>query len=441
MTVLISSWLQRLGIIKRALAPGLLFYGSDKGAFEAIAPLLDQLSKADQRLSVFLCTQNIDLGPWLEQTFPSIKWLPAPFGFGLAAMLFVRRLRLRTVVLLEEEKFPNTTFLTHLKKRSTSIVLMSGRGVAHLKPRDSEGSSAGLLMAVDKETNIEAPADGRLKIIPSSQGFFDQAAAKSAKERLIVLSGENNKWTNRKDRPIRRMVARWLHRRLDDPVFARRCQRFVQRFGSIDQVRRQLGNPDTILCLGNGPSSEDPRLGETSYDAMFRVNHSWKQRPVLTDPEVVFTGGYSTMRAVNPPMFGLQHETGELTLLSAKGLWVFLHRLTYFSVERLGPYLDEFDWGEHRPTNGAAMIAMATAMQPKRLIIAGVDLFRHPDGSYPGDKTTPNAYTPAHSSDKELSFLCHCLDRFNGEVVIFGEILDREWRHHLERRQHLDEVG
>lgn len=423
------------------MSPGLLFYGSEKEAFEAIAPLLNQLSKADQRLSIFLCTPDIDLGSWLERTFPDLKSLPSPFGFSLAVMMFIRRLRLRTVVLLEEEQFPNHTFLTYLRKRSISIVLMSGRGIGHLKPRDSSKAAADLMMAVDREANVDMPADGRLMIIPSSRGFFSQDAVKTAQKRLIMLSGENTKGANRKDRRLRRMIARWLHRRLDDPVFSRRCRRFVQRFDHIDQVRRQLSEPDEILCLGNGPSSEDPRLGETSYDAMFRVNHSWKSRSVLMDPDVVFTGSYSTMRALNPPMFGLQQETGEQTLLSEKGPWALLHRFSYFSVERLGPYLDDFDWGEHRPTNGAAMIAMAVALKPKRLIIAGVDLFRHPDGSYPGDKTTPNAYTPAHSSDKELSFICHCLDRFDGEVVIFGEILDREWRHHLERRQHLDEAG
>jgi hypothetical protein len=238
------------------------------------------------------------------------------------------------------------------------------------------------------------------------------------------------------------MFGRWLHRRLDDPAFADQWRRFVHRHDDLEQVRRALGDPETILCLGNGPSSEDPRLEEVAYDALFRVNHSWMHRPVLTEPDVVFTGGYSTMRVLKKPIFGLQHQTGEMVLLATRGPFSPLHPLRYFSMARVGSHLEDFDWGDHRPTNGSAMIAMAVALRPKRLIIAGVDLFRHPDGSYPGDTTTPNAYTPAHSSDKELAFMFHHLDRLQGEVVIFGEILDREWRHFRERHQHhLDEVG
>jgi hypothetical protein len=65
------------------------------------------------------------------------------------------------------------------------------------------------------------------------------------------------------------------------------------------------------------------------------------------------------------------------------------------------------------------------------LVIAGVDLFQHPEGSYPGDKSTANAYTPAHTLDKELAFMLFQLDQFNGEIVIIGDALDREWRAHI----------
>jgi hypothetical protein len=78
------------------------------------------------------------------------------------------------------------------------------------------------------------------------------------------------------------------------------------------------------------------------------------------------------------------------------------------------------------------MIAAAVALKPNRLVIAGVDLFQHPEGSYPGDQNTANAYTPAHTLDKELAFMFFHLDRFAGEVVIIGEALEREWREHRE---------
>ena len=39
----------------------------------------------------------------------------------------------------------------------------------------------------------------------------------------------------------------------------------------------RLGRPTTILCLGNGPSSEDPRI-PPEHDCLFRVNWVWRKR-------------------------------------------------------------------------------------------------------------------------------------------------------------------
>ncbi len=441
MTGALSKGLHRLGIVSRSIAPSIMFYGSDQSAFEAIAPVLKRLAQTEQRLETFLCTSNPEAGRWLKQAFPSLKSVFAPFGISLATILFLKQLRVRVLILLEDETPPSAAFLKCLRNRSISIVLMSGRGQAHLKPRYLPEKGADLLLAIDSEASLQTLVDERLTLIPSATGRCDRIAADKALDHLTPLLGKNQKWTNRGDRPLSRMLARWLHRRLNNPVRAPRYKRFIQRYDDKNQLRKSLGSPEIILCLGNGPSSEHPDLGQTAHDALFRVNHSWMNRSVLVNPDVVFTGGKSSMRALKAPIFGLQHQTGEMVLLETRGPWAFRHRLRYFSMERLGRYLEDFDWGTHRPTNGAAMIAMAVALKPKRLIIAGIDLFRHPDGSYPGDQATPNAYTPAHSSDKELAFMFHHLDRFDGEVVIFGEILDREWRLHLERRQHLDEAG
>jgi hypothetical protein len=73
------------------------------------------------------------------------------------------------------------------------------------------------------------------------------------------------------------------------------------------------------------------------------------------------------------------------------------------------------------------MLATAVALRPKRLIVAGIDLFQHPQGSYPGDSRTPNAYSPGHSRDKELAFILQLLGRYRGELVILSEVLRAEW--------------
>ncbi len=136
------------------------------------------------------------------------------------------------------------------------------------------------------------------------------------------------------------------------------------------------------------------------------------------------------MRVVRNTVIGVQGEIAEKSLLMTRGLTPLKGRLRCFVVDRMGDYLHDFDWGPYRPTNGASMIAMAVALQPSRLIIGGIDLFQHPEGSYPGDQRTVNAYTPAHTLDKELAFLFSHLDRFDGEIIIVGEVLERAWRNH-----------
>ena len=437
-----SKTLSQVGVLPRSVAPSLFFYGSDQAAFEAIAPLLEKLAQSDLRLETILGTGDPKVADWLKRSFPKIRSEPIPFAIASLSFLYLRQLRVRAVILLEQEAYPHATFFKCIKVKSISTVLLSGRGQAHLALSSSPETSSDLRLAVDCETARDKPLDDHVTLIPSASGQCDPAAADAVMERLIPLLGKNRKWINRRDRPLRRMFGRWLHRQLDHPKRAAQLRPFVQRYDDERELFEDLGSPQTILCLGNGPSSEHPDLQDVDYEALFRVNHSWMNRSVLTDADVVFTGGYSSMKALKKPIFGLQHQTGEMLLLAMKGPWAVRHRLRYFSMERLGPYLTDFDWGSHRPTNGAAMIAMAVALQPKRLVIAGIDLFRHPDGSYPGDTTTPNAYTPAHSSDKELEFMFHHLDRFTGEVVVIGDILDREWRHHKERhRHHLDKVG
>jgi len=60
------------------------------------------------------------------------------------------------------------------------------------------------------------------------------------------------------------------------------------------------------------------------------------------------------------------------------------------------------------------------------------------DKTYPGDTVTPNAYTPAHTFDKELAFILSHLERFKGEIVIVGDVLEREWTQYRDRMRRAD---
>ena len=72
-------------------------------------------------------------------------------------------------------------------------------------------------------------------------------------------------------------------------------------------------------------------------------------------------------------------------------------------LERLQPPL--FDPSKPIiPTNGALMVAVAAALQPKRLVIAGLDLYRHPEGRYPGS-TAIDGYARGHSAACDLAVI------------------------------------
>jgi hypothetical protein len=433
-TTRLKTLLTRSGRGIRASAPSLLFLGDDQAAFEAIAPLLDRLARGEQRVDCFLSAADTTLRCWLEARFPGFITVPPPFGFDSVRAAYLRRLKVRTVILLEREAVLNPAYASNLKKRAIPLVLLSGRGVAYLKPVARSGYAPELLVAVDRTADKADQGDTRLRLFQSDTGQMDPSSAAEVLDLLIPLAGRNVKWTNRSDRQIRRWFGQKLFRALDSPSLSTRLRPYVQRFNTLEALAARLGNPRTILCLGNGPSSEDPRLNDVAYDALFRVNHSWMERGLFTGADVVFTGVQTTMRAVKTAIFGLQDEIGEKALLMNRGPGMFKFPFQYFVMSRLGSYLTDFDWGPHRPTNGSAMIAATVALKPKRLVIAGIDLFQHPEGSYPGDKSTANAYTPAHTLDKELAFMFFHLDQFEGEIAIIGEALDHAWREHIRGR-------
>ena len=81
------------------------------------------------------------------------------------------------------------------------------------------------------------------------------------------------------------------------------------------RLSERLGRPATILCLGNGPSSEDPRLAGIAHDALFRVNWRWLERGLLTQPDMVFVGDLRTTSKVRDCVFGFRTVAWESEVL------------------------------------------------------------------------------------------------------------------------------
>ena len=161
-----------------------------------------------------------------------------------------------------------------------------------------------------------------------------------------------------------------------------------------------------------------PRYADAS---LFRVNWTWRERGMTTVPDVVFTA--------DPDLPPRRSETIMVFPL-ARIAWRILcqHLLAwratksgYLVLERLQPPL--FDPSKTiTPTNGALMVVVAAALQPKRLVIAGLDLYRHPEGRYPGS-TALDGYARGHSAACDLAVIAEALEGFSGELTILSPAL------------------
>jgi hypothetical protein len=271
----------------------------------------------------------------------------------------------------------------------------------------------------------EAGIDGeRIEVLTAGDpGAAGRAVAAAIREDMR----RDQKLARGEAQPLRRRAEVWLRHSYGNGLLRAIFARRLPRYDSIEALREALGRPETILCLGNGPSSADPALAELAHDCLFRVNHLWLERGLLTEADMVFTGGRGTIERVPRSIFGLLSRESEGRLLIHLLRKSLRSRVSLVTIERLDLFLNEPPWCDLRPTNGAAMLAVATALQPPRLIISGVDLFSHPAGTYPGDTKTPNAYTPGHDAESELEILFAALSDYRGELVILSEALKKAW--------------
>lgn len=196
----------------------------------------------------------------------------------------------------------------------------------------------------------------------------------------------------------------------------------LRRIEDPEALAARLGNPGTILCLGNGPSSTDPALGALPHDALFRVNHDWRAKGFLSEPDMVFAGVKRSMRKMGRIPLGVATARKEAALIACRVFEPWHGRCTYAVIERIAAGIAPRVEGPERPTTGAWMLAAAVALRPRRLIVAGMDMFRHPAGAYAEGADT-NAYTPAHGYQTDAAFIAACLGHFRGELMILSPAL------------------
>tara|TARA_R110002051_G_scaffold264743_1_gene324628 strand:- start:79 stop:729 length:651 start_codon:yes stop_codon:yes gene_type:complete len=191
---------------------------------------------------------------------------------------------------------------------------------------------------------------------------------------------------------------------------------------SLTELKNRLGRCETIVCLGNGPSSEDPRLAGYQGGTLFRVNWIWAQRSWLTAPDMVFTADPDLVVLPRQPVIAFPTRViGEPILQNgaANG-----HRpeAGYVYLDRFTPLLADFSQPQI-PTNGALMVAMAAALRPARLVISGIDLYLHPQGKYPGGADNPEGYTDQHCAETDLDLIGRALADYDGNLVLLSDNL------------------
>jgi len=400
--------------------------GSTAASFAAAAPILRQMRERFPRLRVICSPREAALAAWLRAHDAATAIVAPPPGSRWRVAGVLRRRNARLVLLLDGVASAEAALLRAARRRHLPIVVLASSawrrdgGAASLSDlvecfvATDAGGAAALRAAGVDAARIVAPAD-------------DASAIPAAVASLSALLRRDVKALRSEHNVARRAVERLAVAAVDRPGCRWLIGRRAARIATLEQLARHLGHPHTILCLGNGPSSEDPRLRELDYDALFRVNHLWQARAVLTDPVVVFTGTAETVRRVPSALIAtslIRHE-GRLVLtgLLRRGARPF----RFVTAERLGILVPQPDWHGMSPTNGAYMLATAVALRPARLIIAGIDLFRHPAGAYPGDATTPNAYTPRHEAEFDERVILSLLHAYQGDLVIIGDVLRERW--------------
>jgi hypothetical protein len=426
-----EGWLTRFGQVNCPGERTFWLLGHRQSDFEAVSDLIEAVMARYPRLDILCTAPQPATRDWLRRRFPRAVVLPPPLPGAFIANRYLVNLNVRGIMVLGAVAASDRAVAKAANGRATPVVVAE-------TPSDGAGAASAAALGVVPERIehhfVASPQSGdRLTAAGVAADRVTRLPAEPEARRdafmavIVRLLAEDLKLLRSKLRPGRRRVERFVLRCLDRPRLRRLLASKVRRFDDIDELRAALGNPEAILCLGNGPTSEAPAVAEVRHDCLFRVNDLWLKRGLLTRPDMVFTGSKGTLALVKGTIFGIHTVRSEGRLLVAPLLRPQTWGFRYATIERFDLFLSEPRWEGVRPTNGAIMLATAAALQPARLIVSGIDLFSHPAGTYPGDTRTPNAYTPGHSADTELAVLMEALSLYRGELTILSPALRERW--------------
>jgi hypothetical protein len=343
--------LERAGWIGRPPERTVLFFGVDESVYETVAAVIAALRKRYGRLQFVFAGRSPAMRAALAERWPHALVLPPPWGNPASALLFLLTTRARLIIALHSLGHLDRTLGRRAYYLGIPIVVLDAvESTAASRRREDPWllSRADLFLPRD----AAAAAALRLRRVPAERIQLQETPAQDAEARGAGIVEAMAPLVGRRP-PVRRASQRAIVAALGSPRLRRLFAFRAQRIESLEAFRQALGDPRTIMCLGNGPSSESPALEDMAYDSLFRVNHRWRTRGFLTDPHVVFTGGKRTLFTLKGPIFAFQTWKSEAHLVTHQIFNPFCGRMRYVTLEHLGvlPALDE---GGRRPSNGAA---------------------------------------------------------------------------------------
>lgn len=443
----------RHGLLIPAHRRSIWVHGDTERDFLLAADLIRTTMADRPHVALVLTARSPEMLQFLSRLFPDDTVLPLPTARGMRRWL--RRLQVRHLCLLEGGRTlpPEILLGTIGKGMPTSVVNLTAADdsaaplldFARKHPRQirfcvADEAIAGVLMgrgvprscvvetgSVDRDETAKAPSSevGQQRRHLEGVGSVedrDRLATDRTRAAIADLLPDGP--------PLPRVaqdwrVATWRDRVGSSRLWGLACRPLTRRrVDSSSDLRDTLGRPRSILCVGNGPSSEDPCLAAIPHDCLMRVNWRWKTRGFLTSPHVVFVGDARTLSEVEGVVYGVWNRRMEQGLLLRHLLVRGPSLMRYFTMDRISPLIRDRDWPD-RPTNGAMMVAAAAALAPERLVIAGIDLYRHAGGRYPGERLAVNAYARAHSAETDLAIIRTALSTYRGDLTVLGDPLKR----------------
>ena len=421
--------LQSTGLLVNGARRSIWIHGERPEEFDAALGLIADVTRERPNVRLVLTSTVPATVAYLRRAFPDDHVGPAPWDACSVLGRFVDRLNPRLVILLEGGRSFGVRTLEEIRALRIPVAAVGveavGRVAGHLLRASTASPDTIRWTCVAAEVAHGLRAHGVPAASIAVTGALVRHAASHPEGTQAAVEALRDLLPDAP--PARPVDQTWRIPSLRERAGASGVWKVASRAFSTRRLddwpslARRLGDPQAVLGLGNGPSSEDAQVQSCAHDCLVRINWRWRDRGVLTRPDLVFAGDPKTMHRVDGCVFGFWNVALERAMLMRRLVTRGVAPVEYVTLERLSPIIRDRDWPA-RPTNGALAIVAAAALRPRRLVIGGMDLFRHADGRYPGDKLARNQYSHVHREATDLAIVDLALAGFDGELVILSEL-------------------